>query len=253
MPKLVNTNDHPVRVKRGENEPLVRLVPGQVVECDGEYADRLSATAGVETASKDHVKRWEAKLERGRTRSAMPGDGSRLAAKSAISPARTQLRASVISAPLQRVVGDDAAPQGPPSGTITTKAEAATSGKPGDLQAFAQGEELAVAGEKVEGSGATDHDVLSGRATEPDIHNAQVDNRAVVNEAAKAFIEADSTGGGNGVPGSGEPIEGDYEKHTSDELAKELGRRGLEVPRTKPERKAALEADDAAQGEPESK
>lgn len=191
MPKLVNRNPHPIRPK-GPDGNLVRIVSGQVVDADGDYADALSQTSGVESASSDEVKAWDAKLDAARTGGAMPGDGSRLSSKLAISPALLAARMAATVAPLQRVVGDDAAPQGPPSGTITTRGQAATSGDDRDLKAFAQGEELVMQGEKVEAPGASELDVLAGRATQSDIHNAQVDNADAAEAVAKAVIEGDA-------------------------------------------------------------
>lgn len=186
-------------------------------------------------------------VERGQVAGTMPGDGSRLQAKLAIGPARQSLRQQVVVAPLQRVVGDDAAPQGPPSGTITTRFAAATSGEEGDLEAFAQGEEKVALGEKIEVAGdASDLDVLAGRATGAQIHNAQVDNGQAAEEAARQFI-----GGAPGaVPtaGGGDPIEGNYKSHTKPELEAEAARRGIDVEgKNKPEIVDALEADDDAQ------
>lgn len=190
MPKLVNGNTHAIRVRHPDGS-LHRILPGQVVDADGAFADALTDTAGVSTATAEQSKAWDAKLDADRTRSAMPGDGSRLSSKLAIGPARAELRALATVAPLQRVVGDDHAPQGPASGTITTRGDAATSGDERDLVAFAQGEELVMQGVKVESPGADEHEIASGRATQSDIHNAQVDNAQVAEDAAKRFIEGE--------------------------------------------------------------
>lgn len=217
MPKLVNTNPTPARVDNGKGV-LQRILPGQVVSAEGAYADNLTATNGFETASSQDVERWDAELERRRMKAAMPGDGSRLSQKLAIGPARQALRMQTTVAPLQRVIGDDAAPQGPPSGTITTRGEAATSGEPGDLRAFAQGEELIAQGIKVPAPGASEQDVLAGRATGADIHNAQVDNMQAAEAAAKQHL----------ATATGEAISGDYDGETMHALEQEVERRRSE-------------------------
>ncbi len=249
MPKMVNRNTHPIR-PRGKDGTLVRILPGQVVDADGEYADTLTATAGVDTASKDDIERWESSAEARKTHAAMPGDGSRVTAKAALGPAREAIRNATTVAPLQRVVGDSAAPRGPNSGTITTKGAAAASGDPRDIVAFGQGEEMALLGKKiVDADTPSNEAVTRGLVTQPEIHNRQTDARQNADAAARAFV-AGQTGEAPEVPGSGEPIEGDYGKvgkYTSDELSAELARRGLPDERTKPEKVAALEADDAKQ------
>lgn len=251
MPKLVNNNSHPVRV-RDDSGALHRIISGQVVDADGALADRLLATNGVTTASKDDVDRWDRVVERRATSGTMPGAGQRLAAKMALPAARAELRQQTIVAPLQRVVGDDAAPQGPPTGTITTRGEAATSGKPGDLNAFAQGEELVMQGVKVPSPGASEADVLAGRATQSDIHNAQVDNAAAAEAAAKRHLAVTGQSDNDGEEDGG-PIEGDYKSHTKPELEGEIERRRdagreieVEEPGNKPQLVAALEHDDDA-------
>lgn len=222
MPKLVNTNPTPARVMKpkanGDEGTLQRIRPGQVVSAEGAYADSLAATPGFETATSEDIERWDAELERGRTKSALPGDGSRLSQKLALGPARQALRMQTTVAPLQRVIGDDAAPQGPPSGTITTRGEAATSGEPGDLRAFAQGEELVAQGVKIPAPGASEQDVLAGRATGADIHNAQVDNMRAAEAAAKEHI----------ATATGEPVSGDYDGETMHALEQEVERRRSE-------------------------
>ncbi len=250
MPKLVNNNAHPIRPVGPDGSTLARILPGQVVDASGAYADRLSACAGVGTASKDDVDRWDRSLDAQRTRGAMPGDGSRLSAKMALGPAREAVRHATVVAPLQRVVGDDSAPQGPPSGTVTTKADATSSGKPADVQAFAQGEEMAVLGKKVEANDtATNHTIVTGQATQGDIHNKQTDNRAAADEAARAFIGSSASA----PAGSGDPIEGEYDDFTSAELSGELSRRGLDDEPNKPAKVAALKADDAKQASTDDK
>lgn len=193
MPTFVNKNDHPARVPHPSGGPLRRIVPGQVVEAEGEYADTLGSLSGFETASGDDKLRWERRQESQRVAGAMPGDGSRIASKLAIGPVRQQIRMQTIVAPLQRVVGDDAAPYAPDSGTITTKAQQAQV-SPEHAQAMAAGEVNAVLGERVEGvPAATNADiVVTGDVTQDQIHNAQVENRELAEQAGQEFIGATS-------------------------------------------------------------
>ena len=53
MPKLVNRNDHAVRVRDPETGKLSRVRSGQVVDVSGDEADRLSGIEGVESAKKE--------------------------------------------------------------------------------------------------------------------------------------------------------------------------------------------------------
>ena len=63
MPKFVNKNSHPIRVRNGDGSNLRRVRSGEVVEADGVLADNLTATTGVESASSADEKSWQAKLD----------------------------------------------------------------------------------------------------------------------------------------------------------------------------------------------
>lgn len=251
MPKFVNTLDHAIRASDGKGN-LPRVQPGQVVEATGEYADALAACPGVETASGDHESHWQSILESRQMAGAMAGDGSRIAAKAAIGPQRLAVRMDTIVAPLQRVVGDDAAPYGPPSGTITTRGVAGTSGSLADREAFLQNDVAGDEGEKVDAPGASELDILAGRATQSDIHNAQVENAALAEESAQRFV-------GGSPLGNSDPISGDYDnrkKHSALALQAEADRRGLAIAGsgsqgnvTRKDLITALEHDDDAKSE----
>lgn len=254
MPKLVNKNSHPARVRHPNGGPLRRILPGQVVEADGEYADTLSATPGFETASSDDVKRHEATLDRARTKSAMPGDGSRINAKNAIVPALQEVRMQTIVAPLQRVIGDDAAPHAPESGTVTTRKEAALAGDALDREAFARHDVLGLDSEVVlSADAATNAALVTGTATQEQIHNAQVENARAADVAAKRFIGQTAS---DEPLGDDRPISGNYAnpKYTKGQLEAEVERRNAErddderievaEPGHKKDYVAALEADD---------
>jgi hypothetical protein len=130
MPKFVNKNAHPVRVSDGKR--LRRLVPGQVVTAEGEFADNLQSTSGVDTAGSNHEKEWDAK--RSRTTSSEAGPEALQMVDPG--PAITALGKVAVSDPLQVVVGDDAAPRGPGTGTITTRDAVHESGDVLDKLAF---------------------------------------------------------------------------------------------------------------------
>jgi hypothetical protein len=119
MPKLVNTNSHPVRATDADGR-RVRLVPGQVMQVDGELADLLTAYSGVETASSEQSEAWEAEAAR-RNGAVNETDAGKQSLDRAVTELRSAARMVGVAVPLNTVIGDDDAPLGPPSGTITTK------------------------------------------------------------------------------------------------------------------------------------
>lgn len=185
MPTFVNNNAHPVRVQKGAG--LQRLRPGQVVEADGEYADALSATPGVDNATKKASDAYAKSEEQRRAADAEGEPGRRLSEKLALGPARTAIRRAV-AAPLRRVVGDDAAPHGPASGELSSKAEEAAKSDAG-RRAFAPGE--ALPGQKVKGVGTPP--ALLPASSDPssgEVHNAQADAAEQAEEALDVLQEA---------------------------------------------------------------
>jgi hypothetical protein len=118
MPDLVNTLDHPVRVTADGREH--RVVPGQVVSAEGELADALVALRGIETADDDHREAWEAERAR-RAGQISPVTAGGPSMDKALTDLRSLARKVSVAVPLNQVIGDDDAPLGPPSGTITTK------------------------------------------------------------------------------------------------------------------------------------
>jgi hypothetical protein len=181
MPTFVNTNSHPVRV-RDEDGVEQRVLPGQVVDASGAYADRLKSTGGVDTANAEQ-KRAYADRDTG---DVTAGPARRLRAKNRLGPMRVAIRHATIAAPLRRVVGDDQAPFGPGTGTVTTKAGA-------DDPAHFEPNEARPIGE-VEGGSPIEAGLPSSAIpTSPDIHNAQVDNA----EKAEAVAEEIAADEGN--------------------------------------------------------
>lgn len=253
--EFVNGNDHPVRVNRprsGQPDELVRLIPGQVVQADGAFADNLQATPGVRSAGDDDAERWE---QISADRAGVPTAGyphSRTGIEAALDVG-ISLRRALIAAPLQRVVGDDQAPLGPGSGTVTTKLDVVAAGGEVERQAFAPGEAIGVG--PVEGAGEVDPRLGGVAPTGAEAHNTQLAAQQEANEIAREVV----------IPGSdGEPFDGDeedaeesveppYEPHNADVLLAEAQRRELQIEGTgrdgnvtKPDVVKALEADDAA-------
>jgi hypothetical protein len=116
MPKFVNTNAHPVRVKDDKGN-LRRVRSGEVVSADGALADSLKDSRGVESASDEHEKAWQEKLEARRMPSGETRDSE------AIANAHERVvenRRSLVSDPLQVVIGDAEAPFGPEPGVEAT-------------------------------------------------------------------------------------------------------------------------------------
>lgn len=132
MPKFVNTNAHPIRVRDGDR--LRRVRPGQVVEADGAYADGLKGTSGVEAANQTHEKAWSEQRAKFSGPSDEPGPDELAAVNPG--PALAALGKLAVSDPLNVVIGDDSAPHGPGTGTITTRQEAHAEGDVLDKLAF---------------------------------------------------------------------------------------------------------------------
>jgi len=136
MPTLVNKNAHPIRVTDSDGVQH-RLVAGQVVDLDGAAADAVSGTVGVESASAEDKSAWEARLSQGRFDDA-DGDGF----DNIVADARRAVAEATVVAPLNTVIGDSAAPHGPPTGTITTKQAVVRDGDKHDKKAFGDHEHL---------------------------------------------------------------------------------------------------------------
>lgn len=133
MPTLVNRNAHGVR------NGGYRLGAGEVRDVSGDEADVLSGISGVETAKKEDKEAADRHGSRSRSAEA-PGQLRQVQAAAA--EVRVQGRNLLVVIPLQTVIGDDAAPYGPPSGTVTTKQAIANESEIGspDRKAFADHE-----------------------------------------------------------------------------------------------------------------
>jgi len=178
-PDLVNTLDHPVRVT-DENGQTVRVVPGQVITADGATADRLTAIEGVETATDEHRDAYAA------SRAPVSDVASaKLGAEQHVSDLRAASRMASTAVPLNQVIGDDDAPLGPPSGTITTKQAVARSG-PEQKAAYADHERLPEEAEN-EKLSEVERAQAEAKGLVEEIHNAALD------DAAEAGVEAATT------------------------------------------------------------
>lgn len=133
MPKFVNKNSHPIRVRNGDGANLRRVRCGEVVEADGVLADNLEATSGVESASSADEKSWQAVLD---AQHGPHGDQSHSTESLQEVVDSVQAVRSLASDNLQTVVGDNAAPHGPDTGTITTKDAVREHGSDADRAAF---------------------------------------------------------------------------------------------------------------------
>lgn len=130
MPTVVNRNSH--RVSSGG----YKLSAGQVKEVSGEEADALTGISGVEEASQDEQDAYAGRSARSQGMGQL-GAVTKLAAEAKIAH-----RTLLVSIPLQTVIGDDAAPHGPNTGTITTK-QALAKEDPELRRHFAPNERLA--------------------------------------------------------------------------------------------------------------
>ena len=178
MPDLVNKLDHPARVTDENGQP-VRVVPGQVVSVDGKVADQLTAIDGIESASGEDKEAWEAQ------QGGLPSDipSTRESAMEHYSEMRTRGRAASIAVPLNEVIGDNDAPLGPPSGTITTK-QAVVRQSEADRAAYADHERLP---EEAEDEGLSD------------VERAQAEAKALVEELHNEALERMSEAGHESV------------------------------------------------------
>ena len=191
MPKFVNKNAHPVRYG---TDASTRLVPGQVVDVDGKDADTLKAMAGVEAASQTDVKAWEDSQNAG----VLSPENATNPINSAIAEFR-QATSNLLAALNGVVIGDDQAPYGPPTGTVTTK-QAAGREEP---QQFGQNEAFQVG--KVEGdvadvAAAPAVGILPGR----EIHNAQVSAQEKVGELTDEVVDVLKAAQGSSDDGEGD-------------------------------------------------
>lgn len=124
MSSLTNNNPHWIYVDDGSGN-LRGLAPGQTVDASGDYEKNLKGTANVAAPTKEQ----QAAADQAQAESNSATHDEHL-----VSPLieANRIASQAHSAPLQQVIGDDDAPIGPPSGTVTTKMALIRDSVPGD-------------------------------------------------------------------------------------------------------------------------
>jgi hypothetical protein len=116
---LYNETDGPIRVDDGSGQTR-RFPPGQPVPVSGDLEKNAGGVDGLRAATDEEVKQAQAGVE--------PGSRD-VTRDQALADLSAYARTVTVAVPLNEVIGDDEAPYGPPSGTITTKQTAAREGK----------------------------------------------------------------------------------------------------------------------------
>jgi hypothetical protein len=208
--EYVNKNTHDAFVQNNDGT-LQRIVPGEVLNVDGAFADRLGSTPGVESASSADKKAWESRNDSPAAANVEPTPGSKL--NDAIVQARAAASA-LLAATNQIVVGDDQAPFGPPSGTVTTVQAVKDPEHFGPLSAPHVG--------AVPDAGTAEGQIGGlAQASGAEVHNSQVEAHETVEPLAKALAS---------LHAGGEPVDGDGDELadlTGDEIDAELQARDL--------------------------
>jgi hypothetical protein len=161
-----NDSEQALRVDDGTGR-LRRVPVGSVVSVDGDFEKNLKDLDGVSKSSK---KDYEAQQD------SLNPESKDIARHEVISGQRTDIALQTVAVPLNEVVGDDDAPYGPPSGTITTK-QAAARQSPEDRRAFADNEALP---EDAKGKKSA-------------VHRKQAARRAKVEELTEAAQESEGS------------------------------------------------------------
>lgn len=230
--ELVNKNPHDAYVKNNDGT-LQRVLPGQVVNADGGFADRLQETPGFDSASQSDKKAWA------ESNSTADAENVEQTPSGKINKALGDLRTAAqafLAATNQVVIGDDQAPYGPPSGTVTTVQAVNDPAHFGTHSAAHVGPV---------GEGDTAADLIGGveQATGAHVHNSQVEAADAANSVAEQLA---------GLHGGSDPKSGDgdeYEDLHGDELDAELESRGLPKSGKVEEKRERLREDDAARAD----
>lgn len=160
---LKNENAHGVRVGR------TRIPPGGVAKVDGDEAKTYASYNGVEKASENDYNEY-------RQQDQVGGGSPSRDTHQRMKEYRHAHRAESVSAPLQVVVGDDDAPYGPATGTVTTKQLEAKKGTE-EKRRFADHEQAEVP------EGASE------------IEQRQAENTRAVEEVAQKLAQEQQAGG----------------------------------------------------------
>lgn len=113
---VYNETDGPIRVDDGRGN-LRRFPPGSVVPVSGDLESNALEAEGLRTATDEEV-------EKSQGGDMQPGSRD-VTRDNALADLSAYARTVTVAVPLNEVIGDDEAPFGPPSGTITTKQTAA--------------------------------------------------------------------------------------------------------------------------------
>lgn len=218
----VNDNTHDAYVP-GDGRELVRVPRGHVLSVQEDSALHRGAqrTSNLREVTEDEAQDVRESLVSGGDL----GEVTRLGGLgNEVASATAELSHAVASAPLQVVVGDDQAPYGPGTGTVTTKQAIVQDGGSEEYQAFAQGEPKGKV-EQQEGAPNQDGEPLGphGTPVSSQVHNEQVAARDTVEEIARDLTAP-----------SDQPVEG----------------RDAE---TKPRRRAKAKKDESSEGDSDNK
>jgi hypothetical protein len=203
-----NETDSPIRVSNGEGVN-VRFPPGAVRAADGTLAENASGVEGLREASEDE-RNVQGQIEA----------GSRdLSRDQKLADVAAYARMMRISVPLNEVIGDDEAPYGPPSGTITTKQAAAREDptEQGDFsQHFGPNEWQGQHANQLGDAEPAPGEPLRGRH----VQAAQAKQSGAVEEATEAFQSGDDTDVTKAVAAS----QGKKSESQSDDQSESQGR-----------------------------
>lgn len=168
-----NTNAHRVSLSddRGQRKGSV------FASDDPAYAD----LAGVEKVTKSDYDAYREGLHSNQASGAQSGD---MVTRERVAAERVEHRRLTVAGPLQRVIGDDQAPLGPPTGVLSTKAVESEKDLAHAL-AFGPNEAKSKVDEPEEKF--TGHAVPKGQL----IHNEQVDASESANATAEELNETD--------------------------------------------------------------
>lgn len=186
---LYNETDSPIRVSDGQGQNR-RFPPGQPVPVSGDLESNASGVDGLRDATDDEVKQAQSGVE--------PGSRD-VTRDQALADLSAYARTVTVAVPLNEVIGDDEAPFGPPSGTITTKQTAAREAKSSvERMAFGDHEWL-----KEEAEGRDLGPVQQAQADATERVEAMTEKLQALGPDDVLEVGGDETKGAAGDPGPG--------------------------------------------------
>jgi hypothetical protein len=236
MADFVNTNPHSVVVRDSEGERR-RYPPGKF-----EADDSVEGTPGVVSADSQEGQDWE-QLHGGDDEEAQGGSLTDTTA-ALLGEARSAAR-RFLSATNQVVVGDDEAPFGPDTGTVTTK-QAHIEGVPaGDPERVAFADHEAFPSE-VQGKSVTD--VHAQQAVDTEAVNQLA--AEILDDAAEGEARGPAAGGLSGT-GSAAEVQDSGRHGRAQEILDQAGEGGDESEQPKPKRRSRKQEPEQEQPEGE--